>query len=130
MRGGRGEAEKEMEKRRLQTTHCLKNLHCHWRPLYSDWPVLAFPSTGLTTLWHFEFLVCYNGLQFQEHFKIETTTIFSMLDLENLLQKKLGLLAVNKKSTDLLDTPGIVPTNLAKSNMNKYFYLAIEKHYN
>ena len=29
----------------------------------------------------------------------ETTTIFSMLDLENLPQKKLGLLAVNKKST-------------------------------
>ena len=33
----------------------------------------------------------------------ETTTIFSMLDLENLPQKKLGLLAVNKKLTDPLD---------------------------
>ena len=47
----------------------------------------------------------------------ETTTIFSMLDLENLLQKKLGLYAVNKKSTDLLDTPGIVPTGFGKSQI-------------
>ena len=70
----------------------LKNLRGRWRPQYSNWPVLAFPSTGLT-----------DGLQFRERFKIETTTIFSMLDLENLPQKKLGLLAVNKKSTDPLD---------------------------
>ena len=32
-----------------------------------------------------------------------TRAIFSMLDLESLPQKKLGLLAVNKKSTDPLD---------------------------
>ena len=44
-----------------------------------------------------------DGIQFRERFKIETTIIFSMLDLENLPQKKLGLLAVNKKSTDPLD---------------------------
>ena len=49
-RRGWGEAEKEMEKRRLQTTHCFtKNLRGRWWPQYSDWPVLAFPSTGLTT---------------------------------------------------------------------------------
>ena len=77
----------------------LKNLRGCWRPQYSDWPVLAFTSTGLATLWHLEFLDCYEGMQFPEHFKIETTTIFSMLDLENLLQKKLELLAINKKST-------------------------------
>ena len=49
---------------------------------------------------------CYDGMKFRERFKIETKTIISMLDLENLPQKKLGLLAVNrlsKKSTDPLD---------------------------
>ena len=48
-------------------------------------------------------------------FKIETTTIFSMLDLKNLPQKKLGRLAVNKKLTDPLDTPGLVPVVSAKA---------------
>ena len=49
--------------------------------------------------------------------KIETITIFSMLDLENLPQRKLGLLAVNKNSTDPLDAPGIVPRGFGKSQI-------------
>ena len=57
----------------------------------------------VTTCWHLEFLDCYDGLQFRERFKIETTTIIGMLDLDNLPQKKLGLLAVSKKSNDPLD---------------------------
>ena len=68
----------------------LKNLRGRWRPQY--WPVLAFSSTGLTTWWHG--IDCYDGLQFRERFKIETTTIFSMLYLENLPQKNLELLEV------------------------------------
>ena len=71
-------------------------------------------------------------MQFRERFKIETTTIFSMLDLENLRpQKKLGLLAVNKKSTDPLDALEIVSTVSAKAKfiLALYFYLAVEEHY-
>ena len=73
----------------------FKNLRGRWRSQYSDWPVLARLSTGLTT--------CYDVMQFLDRFRVETTTIFSMLDLENLPQKKLGLLAVNKKLIDSLD---------------------------
>ena len=88
-RGGRGEAEKEMEKRRLQTT------------------------------------------QFERCFKIETTTIFSMLNLENLLQKKLELLAVNLRNRPirwtLLELFQRVSAK-AKYILALYFYLAIEEH--
>ena len=96
-RGGRGEVEKEMEKRRLQTTHCWKICAA-----VGDLSIL------IGQFWLFRqqvsrddgissFSECYDGLQFREGFKIETTTIFSMLHLENLPQKKLGFLAVNKK---------------------------------
>ena len=61
-RGGRG-GEKEKEKGTTDNP-LFKNLHGHWRPQYSNWPVLAFPSTGLTTCWYLEFLDCYDGLQF------------------------------------------------------------------
>ena len=71
-----------------------------------------------------EFLDCYDGLKFRERFKIETTTIVSMLDLENLPQKKLGLLAVTKNrlirwtplrcsGSCLLDAEGTVTARLA-----------------
>ena len=49
------------------------------------------------------FSIVMTACSFGERLKIETTTIFSMLDLESLSQKKFGLLAVNKKSTDPLD---------------------------
>ena len=43
---GRGEREGKVE---TTDNPLLKNLRGRWRPQYSDWPVLAFPSTGLTT---------------------------------------------------------------------------------
>ena len=61
----------------------------------------------------------------------ETRTIFRMLDLENLLQKKLGLLAVNKKSTDPLDAPALFQWVSAKTKyiIALYCHLAVEEHY-
>ena len=111
-REGGGEAVTEREGKEGTTDNPLfKNLCSRWQPQYSDWPVLAFLSTG-------------------PRFKIETTTIFSMLDLENLPQKKLGCLAVNKKLTDLLNTPGLVPMVSAKAKyiLALYFYLSVEEH--
>ena len=71
---------------------------------------------------------------FGEHFKIETTTIFNMLDLENLLQKNLGLPAVNKTSTDPLDAPALFQRVSAKAKyiLALYCHLAVEleEHYN
>ena len=43
---GRGEREGKVE---TTDNPLLKNLRGRWRPRYSDWPVWAFPSTGLTT---------------------------------------------------------------------------------
>ena len=80
-------------------------------------------------------------MQFRKRFKIETTTIFSMLDLENLPQKKLGILAVYRKSTDPLDVYNksrissfamfrVLPTGSVSDMLALYCHLAVEKHYN
>ena len=78
--GERGEGRRRETEGKKETTDnpLFKNLHGRWWPQYSDWPVLAFPSTGPTTWWHLEFRDCYDGLQFRERFKIETTTRISM----------------------------------------------------
>ena len=72
---GRGQKKREGEVRREREgkeetidNPLLKNLRGLWRPQYSDWPVWAFPSTGLTTLWHLEFLNCNDDLQFRRTF--------------------------------------------------------------
>ena len=57
----RGEGRRREREGKRETTDnpLFKNLRGRWRPQYSDWPVLAFPSTGLTTCWHLEFLDCF-----------------------------------------------------------------------
>ena len=47
-RGGMGEGENE-GKEETADNPLSKNLRGCWRPQFSDWPVLAFPSTGLPT---------------------------------------------------------------------------------
>ena len=46
-----GERSRREREGKMETTDSplLQNLRGRWRPQYSDWPVLAFPSTGLTT---------------------------------------------------------------------------------
>ena len=46
--GGEGSRERD-GKEETTDNPLLKNLCGRWWPQYSDWPVLAFPSTGLTT---------------------------------------------------------------------------------
>ena len=41
-----GEKERMREKKETTDNLLFKNLRGRWRPQYSDWPVLAFPSTG------------------------------------------------------------------------------------
>ena len=43
---GGGEKERMREKRGDYKQPIVQNLRGRWRPQYSDWPVLAFPSTG------------------------------------------------------------------------------------
>ena len=101
-RGGEGRRSERDGKEETTDNPLLKSLRGRWQPQYSDWPFFAFcqlshdmiTSRVSRLLWRLAVWEC---------FKIETTTIFSMLDLENLPQKKLGLLAVNKKLTDPLD---------------------------
>ena len=47
-KGERGEERRREWERKEETTDnpLFKNLCSHWRPQYSDWPVLAFQSTG------------------------------------------------------------------------------------
>ena len=97
-RGGRGEGEKQKEKRRLQTTHCSK---------------ICTAVGGLSILigqfWLFRqqvlrhdgissFLIVMTACSFESVLKLKPQQESAcMLDLKNLPQKKLGLLAVNKK---------------------------------
>ena len=97
-RGGRG-GEKEKEKRRLQTTHCSK---------------ICMAVGGLSILigqfWLFHqqfsqhvgilsFLIVMMACSFENVLKLKPPQESAcMLDLKDLLQKKLGPLAVNKKS--------------------------------
>ena len=59
-----GEKERMREKRETTDNLLFKNLRGRWRPQYSDWPVLAFPST----CWHLQFFsyvtvrLFYDGL--------------------------------------------------------------------
>ena len=47
--GREGRSRERNGKEETTDNALLKILRGRWRPQYSDWPVLAFPSTGLTT---------------------------------------------------------------------------------
>ena len=46
---GEGRSRERDGKEKTTDNPLLKNLHGCWRCQYSDWPVWAFLSTGLTT---------------------------------------------------------------------------------
>ena len=84
--------ERKIRKSGDYSNPLLKNLRGRWRPQYSDWPVLAVfrqqvsRHDGIASL-----SIVMTACSFEKVFQKIETTIFSMLDLENLPQKKLGL---------------------------------------
>ena len=44
---GKGRRRERDGKEETTDNPLLKNMRGRWRPQYSDWPVLAFPSIGL-----------------------------------------------------------------------------------
>ena len=99
--GWRGENEGKVE---TTDNPLLKNLRVRWRPQYSNCQFGLFRQQVSQHDGILSFSIVMTACSFENVFKkIGTTAIFNMLDLENLPQKKLGLFAVCKKSTDPLD---------------------------